>query len=340
MDREPGAFKWGLGNDEGADDTSPQVTPRPSSRQAFDDQFIAPRQTAQGNQFGQQGQTGTQRQLYVEDDDGVSYNANDLGFRSQDIPRRGVVRRMIGPLIFILIFVGLIGGAVYGADKLARDAVTGIISDKIATTLKLPSEKGVSVDLGDGLFIVQAVTGSIDTVHIIVKGATFGGFTGDLVLDATGVPTDQSQPTETLKVNLALDEASTKAFAKAFASGRKASAKFGDNLVLAKSTVSGGGASVPVVIAFTPSVVDGALVLKPKTVSVNGDSKSVSAFKKSTIGKAARSLTTTRDICVASYLPETLTLTGLTVTKGAASLVASGTGVRLSGGLTTLGVCD
>jgi len=339
MEREPEAFDW---NKSGASSGGSNGA-RPPARKPISggfDQFLTD-STADKLAAKDRLVTDGRKQRLGPYGEPVSYDVDDLGFQTIDVKPKGRASRAIGPIIFLVVFVGLVGGAIYVADKLARDGASGLISSKIAGALEIEDSDTITVDLGEGLFITQAFSGTIDNVRIGIPSATIGGFTGALAIDATGVPTDQTAPAKTVAVILSLDEASSEAFASEFKSGSKSTVEVGDNSITVASKVKAGGSSVPVAVAFTPSAAEGALVLTPQTITVSDEAMTVAEYKDSRYYSAAKSLIKDRVVCVAGFLPETLALTGITASPGALSLAAAGTDVRLSGtGLSSLGSCE
>jgi len=359
MEREPGSFDWGTraqgdGSSLGADDSS-QRTASSQRAAAQPGAFSAAsrRQTnapanapAPANSFDEQFLTGEPSEYNPFEakvrrpDESVSFDPDDLGFTTTYVARKSFARRLVGPIVFLVIFGGLIVGATLGADNLARDAVGGLISSKISSTLKLDSGTDPEVDLGEGLFIFQAIGGTIDDVTIDVENATFGGLTGALRLEASGVPTTPSQPTDDLAVSFALDEASSTTFGAEFSPSSKSVITLGNGEIIVATKARAAGQTRLFTVAFTPSAVEGALILTPTSVAL-GDNEPVTTeeFLESRYAKAGAKLVQPRTVCVASNLPETLTLTGVSIAPSGVTIAASGENVRLSGDLNTLGIC-
>ena len=309
MNRDPNGFDWGLGGPPASGD-------QPSLAQRLQKPVVAP------------DDSSTSR--------GVSYDPHDLGFEEQEVPRKSLARRIIPPIIILSILGGLVVTAAVGADKFARSAVTGVIQGKVAETLKIANENDVKVDLGDGPFIGQAVTGSIDDVTVRVPDATFNGYTGALTIRATGVPTDQTEP-ESLAISLTLEGDNAKQFAQQLRPSSRAKVLLRDGAVTVSRSFNG----LPAAIAYIPTVEDGKIVLTPDKIRIDNNPMSIGEFIESPFGKAGASLTEQRTVCVADKLPAKLTLDSITVEKDSFAIAASGSGVALSSaGLTTLGVCE
>jgi hypothetical protein len=270
-------------------------------------------------------------------DNAVSFDPNDLGFEATDVPRRSVGRRLAGPIIALVIIGGLAIGGTIVIDDFARDAVAGVISDKVAETFGLSSDDSVGVDLGPGIFIGQAFTGTIDEVTVTVPDATLGTLTGDVTLSAHGVPTSPSRPTTQLTLTLGLTGDAALAFADNFKTGQKSTVTLGEGTITASTSVS----RVPVLVTYAPTVVEGALVLTPSAIAVDGDEFTTEEFAESPYAKAGKSLLEARTMCVADKFPAAVALQSLTVTPTSVVISASGAGVPLvGGGLTTIGTCE
>lgn len=306
MDREPNSFDWGLGS-------SGQSAGQPSLAQRL-------QSSAQENEA---------------DWSGVSYNPGDLGFEEQEIPRKSLARRVIPPIIVLSIIGGLLAVATVGADRFARSAVAGVIQGKVAETLKV-AEDDVIVDLGGGVFIGQAVSGSIDDVTVRVPEATLNGLVGAVSLSATGVPTDQTEP-DTLAVAMTLEGERAKEFAKQLRPNSKTRVLLRDGVIAVTRNLPAGA----IIVFYIPTVVDGSIVLTPDSVRVNKKDMTVDEFVGSKFGAAGESLVVQRTVCIDDKIPEKLSLTSITVAVDSFTLEASGEKVPLStAGLTTLGSCE
>jgi len=331
MDREQGSFDWGFGGG-----TNPPLNP--TVQQPAQPQQPVPVQPAR--QLPRRDDPFAEIQRPVKEeipswDADLSFDPSDLGFEQVEIPRKSLGRRIAGPIIFLVIFVGLAVVGTIAADNFARDAVAGVIAGAIGDTFK-GDEDGVTVDLGEGLFLGQAASGTIDDVTIDIPNATLGALTGAITVTATGVPTSPSQPTKSLNVAFTLPEEPALAFA-ATLSGAKTTSTLGDGVITVASKVSG----KTIAVAYAPTAVDGALVLTPQTIAVGDSVMTPEEFTDSKYGKAGKSLTKVRTLCVADKLPAALTFDSIGVTATSITIAASGTKVPLvGGGITTPGTCE
>jgi len=341
MDREQQPFDWGFGGSTPPQNPTPPQQPQdqpvvqrpaPQPVSQWPQQSSDPFPTAKTEKPARPVREKKARSY----DEGVSYNALDLGFEEQEVRPRSVFARIAGPVITLLILGGLIGGGIYAGDNFAKDAVTGVIQDKVGETLGLDNTatEAIDVDLGGGLFVGQAVAGTIDDVAITVPQATFGELTGRLAITAAAVPVNPSQPTGTLGVQLGLDGESATAFATALQPG--AAVTLGDGTLTVATKV----AKTAITVAYLPSAAEGALVLTPQSITVGKTPMTPEEFAASKYGKVGATLLDPRTVCVARFLPAALTFTGLDVSATAVSITATGKNVSLARGLTTFGTCE
>ena len=264
------------------------------------------------------------------------------GLEARDVPRPSRISRAIGTIVMLGILAGLIFGAVYAANSLSKDAVTGLLASKLKTAFAVTDDDQVAIDFGSGLFIIQAIKGTIETVDIDVTGATLGPLVGDVAVTATGVPVDQSGPADTLAIGILLDNENVQQLSGKFSPQKRVALTVTDGLVSAKTSISAPGGSVPIVVSYAPSAEEGKLVLRPQLITVGKSKKeyTVKEFKASAYASAGKALSKKRTACVANLLPSALVLTGATATSNGFTLAAKGDKVQLSGAaLTTAGSC-
>jgi len=338
MDREQGSFDWGFGGGTNPPLNPTVQQPQPQQQPALPQQAVQPVQPSR--QLPPRDDPFAEIQRPVKEeipswDADLSFDPSDLGFEEVEIPRKSLARRLAGPIIFLVIFVGLGIFATIAADNFARDAVAGVVAGAISDTFK-GNEDNVTVDLGEGLFLGQAAAGKIDDVTIAIPEATLGALTGAINVTATGVPTSTSQPTDTLNVAFTLPEEPALAFASTL-SGKKTTSTLGDGVIAVASKVAG----KKITVALAPTAVEGELVLTPQTIAVGDKVMTPDEFAESKYGTAGKSLLKVRTLCVADKLPASLTFDAIGVTATSITISASGTKVPLvGGGITTPGTCE
>lgn len=240
-------------------------------------------------------------------------------------------RRWVGPVVVLGVLAALIITAFFVAESLARDAAGAVISRPLQNALGTTSK--VHVDLGEGLFLLQAAKGRLNEVTISTEGLPVGDGSASLVLVTRGLPLDMGGTVSEVDAELSLSaeamqsvvpEGSTVAFA-------------GSQFTVSSQTDLGLG-PVPVVLSVTPTAVDGLVALEVTDITINGEAVDLAAAQAGTYGPAAAALATPAPLCVSPYLPAALTLTAAQVQGQALVLEFAGQKVSL-GSLSTKGTC-
>jgi len=283
---------------------------------------------------------GRNEARYIDDAD----DAYELppGLEARDVPRPSRIGRAIGTIVMLGILAGLIFGGVYAANTLSKDAVSALIADKLQTTFEAKSADQVEVDFGSGLFILQAVKGTIENVNVQVAGAVVGPLTGDLTITATGVPVDPSSPAATLGIDVLLNKDNVQALAGILSTSKNAKVSVADGQLTIAAKIKSSGKSVPITVAYAPTAEEGKLVLMPELITVGKNKKeyTLKQFKASSYAKPGKTLVTKRFLCVANLLPSALTLSDVSATVGGLRLGAEGSNIALAGSaLTAPGSC-
>ena len=352
MDREPEPFDWGFGaTPSGAAPGQPSADDglardREAARQAAiaREQAIVRANAAARSQLVANPPVRRQTENAFFDDS-VSYNPHDLGFEEVEIAPKSFLRRLIPVIVTLAIIGGIVVGGTIAVDGFLRDSASSLIGGLVGTALKVEEGGKVDVDLGGGLFLAQAASGSIDDVHVDVSKARVGPLSGALSIAATGVPTSPSVPADSLAISLRLNEESAVAFATALqgatATPETTPVTLGEGTMTVGSTVIFGRTATAMAVTYLPSVVEGALVLTPQTITVGTTPMTVEEFAASRYAAVGKTLMDARTVCVASSLPAKLTLETLSIAPKSVTITATGKNVPIAGGgLTTLGVCE
>ena len=270
----------------------------------------------------------------LNDSEPNATESDPFGFVETEIVRhRG--RGWIGLGVFLVILV--IGGVVL--DNVARGYVGGLIETKARSSLALPESTPVTVTVGGTSVLYQAATGKFERVDVAIDKLGVGDLSGKAVLTANGIPIKQSQPIDRARVVFIAGQAELTKLLAGLTGLSVSSVTVGSGAVQVGTAVTALGVSVPVAIAFAPSVVGGQLALTPKSLVVNGATLTPAALR-STFGALADPLLAPQKVCVAKYLPKQLPLDSVTVKGSSLELAVSGRSVTLSTALlTTKGVC-
>lgn len=236
-----------------------------------------------------------------------------------------------------VITLTVLGVIVVGGVALADTAARNYAQDRIAAEVKsgLPSEAtgDVTANVGGLFFLGQYLTGKLETVTIESSDLQVAGVPVATKIVATGVPTDLTLPVENVEATLTLSEAAVNAAAKIPGAG---------SLVLNDGTVGYTGALTAFGLSMNYTVMAQAapqpgniIVLTPQEVTLasGGGALDISGLLGGVKNTAV-------PICLASFLPKDLAITGITVSQGSADVVISGKNIVLNEAtLSTLGSC-
>jgi hypothetical protein len=239
--------------------------------------------------------------------------------------------RWVGPVVLLAVLIALVLAAFFVLEKLARDAAGGVVATPIQKALGATSK--VQVDLGPGLFLPQAVSGSLDEVRITTAGLPVGEGTAELDLLAIGLPLDMGGTATSLHATVSLDAT---ALASVLQNG--GTVQFTADGFIVSSETDIGGTPTPVALTVTPAAGEGAVTLDVTAITINGEQIEVEAARSGAYGPAAAALADPAPICVAQYLPEALKLQTATVNGNGLVLSLQGASVRV-GSLSTKGSC-
>jgi hypothetical protein len=242
---------------------------------------------------------------------------------------------------FIVIVVVLVA-LFFVADYVAKRLTTDYIQQQVATALGLSSTAPVSVNLGTGSILLQAVSGSIDSVGVAVDPLEVDGLTGSATLNAEGVPLSSTTPVRQLHVQVNVPEDT---IAKAI--GRVPSlAAFKPTVTIAgqrvelNGTISSLGFVQHIGVSMVPEVSSGEPGLSIKTATFDGATISISQLDNYVPG-LADFLQSKTSLCIANQLPKSFELTSITLQGKSLVSTFTGNGVELNdAALTDKGTCS
>ncbi len=240
-------------------------------------------------------------------------------------------RRWVGPVIVLVVLIALVVAAFFVTEKLARDAAGGVISKPIRSALG--STSPVSVDLGPGLFLLQAASGSLDRVTVSTSGLPVGEGSGDLELVAQGLPLDTAGTADSITATVTLDATALQSVVPA-----GGTVSFSDGSFIVATQADFGGVPTPVELTVVPTAADGVIALETTAVAVNGSPVDLEDVRNGSYGPTGAALVAPAPLCVSTYLPAALTLSSARVEGDSLVLGFAGTAVKLSA-LSTKGEC-
>jgi len=250
-------------------------------------------------------------------------------------------RRWIGVLIGLVVLAILLVVGFFIADAYAKTYAEGYVRERIIETLKLDPTAQVDVDLGTGSVLLQAVRGALDEVNVHVDTITFGEITGEAQIAATGVPLDSAQPLDTLDIRVTVDEDNVKKLSGNFSGIELTSIDLQNDLIRIGSEFKFLFIAIPVAVDLNPTAKDGGINFDPVTILLGDDEISVADLRGNPQFSAlAGDLLNSRDFCVASFLPQALTIEKVQIDGTDLIVDIDGDGTALSDpALSTLGTC-
>ena len=250
-----------------------------------------------------------------------------MQWKSIDAPKTLPKRfRWIGWLVVLAVVAGLVFFAISEGDKVVRDVATDVVRSGVTNALELPEGTEVDVDLGGGVLIFQAVTGSIDEVVVRVPNVTLAEAAGTLVLTLNGVALDPNRAVENVAAAIELDAANTGLLGARLSQAPFTSLVLADQLITIGADLGGNA----VTASLTPAVAEGVVSFAPAGLTVGGVPATVEEVLAGPLAPAAGPLLTSQPFCVADYLPQSLDVSSAAVVGDRFVLTATGTGVRLS----------
>jgi hypothetical protein len=250
-------------------------------------------------------------------------------------------KRRIGWIIAVAIVAVVLVAGFFVADAVVRQIATGYVRDRIVSVLSLDPATPVDVDLGSGSILLQAARGSLDELSVHADEITLGDITGEVELSATGVPLDSSVPLDTLGITVTVTEQNVRKLASFLSASELKSIDLQDGVVRVGTEFNLIFFTLPVSVDLQPSAVEGGISFDPVTIVLGDQEISVQDLRDSPEFRAlAGELLDSRDFCVASYLPEALTIEAVDVVGSDLVVVINGDGLALGdAALTTLGTC-
>ncbi|WP_019181254.1 DUF2993 domain-containing protein [Microbacterium yannicii] len=227
---------------------------------------------------------------------------------SAEPPRR---RRRWGWIVALIVVVGLVVGAWFAAEAIARQVVTGIVQDQVRSQLSLPAEQPIDVDI-PGVLIPQLIGGTLDQITVSSPDVVIQQFEGDVSVTAREVPIRNATAMSGADAVVRLDAEQLRALMSTV-EGFPA-----DSLGLAAPNVTMAtdlqlfGISFPVGAALTPSAVEGDIVLTPASVRLGENDVTADALREQ-FGDLAGTVLRDWTVCIAQYLPSGATLSGVAV---------------------------
>jgi hypothetical protein len=239
-------------------------------------------------------------------------------------------RRLRVWLIVLAILLVLLVVAVVVGERLARDYAVGVVRDKVAGALSIADSNDVGVRFGEGIFLLQAARGSIDELNLDIDSVDLGTLSGSATAVAHGVPIDGVSPVGDVTIDFTIPEEKLTALASTFTAGVVDNIGIDAGAISLETSLDLLAFSVPVSLGFLPSAANGEIVFTPDSIDLNGATVTADELRDGPFGGVAEPLLAPRPFCVASALPQALTLDDAQVGASGFVLTLGGTDVSLA----------
>jgi len=250
-------------------------------------------------------------------------------------------RRWLGWLIALVVLVVLGVIAFVVAENFVRQYAENYVREQIVQVLPIEPSTPVTVTIGPGSVILQALSGTIDRVDIEVTEFALGPVSGRASIAAVGVPLDGTLPVEQLGITVTVTEANVRKLA-GFLSGLELNTiELQDGVIQIGTELSLVFITIPVAVDLLPGAAEGGISFAPQTIYLGEDKISVADLQANPLfSSIAGTLLASRTFCVADQIPTALTIEDVKVDGTNLVIDINGDGTPLAGpSLSTVGVC-
>jgi hypothetical protein len=243
-------------------------------------------------------------------------------------------------VVVVLVVLVLLAVAAVVGEGYASAAARDYVRERVLVALALPDDADIEVDV-PGLVLVQALSGRLDVVDVVVPEADFGALRGTADFHAEDVPFDGFAPLGTLRGEFSIAEPDLAPIAGDLSGLELESIELEEPEVVVATSFRILGAQLPIAMGLEPSAVDGGIVFTPTTVRVGDEVFDADDLRADPFfGSLARDLLVQQSFCVAEHLPAAFTVTDVDVRGDDLVLAISGDGAVLGGpDIVTRGVC-
>ena len=219
-------------------------------------------------------------------------------------------------IIVLSILLVLIAGVVV-LDYWVRGQVADFVSTKVQQAFSLDKDQPVTVEVTGFSVLGQLATGSLDKVSADVDNVVVGELRGGVRVTLIDIPVDEQKPVGRLHAEFRMTESTVAELVTSLSATTVTSVelvepeiRLGSEFATPSFTVFGVTVpSIPIALAVTlePYATGGMLGFTPTSVEVNG-AKSTAEELTAQYGALAESALQPQSLCVASWLPEALTI--------------------------------
>lgn len=245
---------------------------------------------------------------------------------------------VLGGILLVLAILLVV--AFFIADNYAKNYAKDYIKERIVAVLGVEDPSTVTVDIGDGSVLFQAIAGRLNDVDVSAEEVTFGTLTGAATVHAEGVPLDAKAATQKLDVTFSMPEDQVASALGSSLSGLELeSVTLEEPEIVIASTLDLFFFKLPVGMGIEPSADEGQIVFTPTTITL-GETDYTPDELRQELGNLADPLLAQQSVCVDESLPVALTIVDVDVVGKDLVLKIDGDGVVMGGtDLSTPGTC-
>lgn len=246
-------------------------------------------------------------------------------------PPRRKRRAWIGVLIgFFVLAILLVIAALVG-EQLARQYAESYVRERVLESLPVDPATPIAVEIGGGPVLLQAISGRMTEIDVDLPELTIGAVSGSAVLTATGVPLDETQPVESLDIELTITEESVRELSGYLSGVDLTSIAVGNGVITVGTEFSVLFVTIPITIDLLPSAADGGIAFEPETITLDDQQISVDDLRNNPlVSSIAGSLLDSQVFCVAESLPSAFTISDVAVQGTNLVIDVNGDGVIFS----------
>jgi hypothetical protein len=243
----------------------------------------------------------------------------------------GARRRGRRALVVLLVVVLLVVVGFFVADYFAKKYATDYLRAQIASSLGLSSTAPVTVDLGAGSILLQAMSGRINDVNVTITPIVVDGLAGSATLTAHGVPLNQTTPVRSLDVRVSVPTSTvtTAILRVPTLAALKPVVTISGAHVAVDGTVRLFGFPQSIGATLAPTVSNGVPSFAIDSATFGGATVSATALDRYFPGLTTL-LQSGTSLCIANELPRAFTLTGITLRDQSIVSTFRGDGVTLN----------
>lgn len=244
-------------------------------------------------------------------------------------------------LIVVGVLLVLLVATFFVADAIAKNLARDYVKERIIAVLGLDRDADISVDLGGGSIILQALTGRVAVVDVEVPEVAFGELAGAATVHAEGVPLDANAPVEQLRIRFTMLEEHIAPLADNVTGLELQSLELEAPEIVARTEFDLFGFLLPIGMGLLPGAQDGRITFTPTTILIDEEEFSAPELAENPIFAAiAGPLLQQQQLCVAQELPRALTVADVEVVRDTLVVSITGDGAALGGpDLSTPGTC-